>query len=312
MSSGQRAAVSVSSRPSRAGGGRVCGAAPAADALKQHGYVTQSPIAAGAFSTIIRAKQPSSGREVAVKTFMTRARAGKAAADMKDVRQEVDALTRLQPSAHTHIANLLETFEGEYELHAILEYCGGGSVSKFLQAQGHGIGLGERVAASLTAQVGCALAHMHGLSVTHRDIKPDNLIFSDRTHSTVRLVDFGFAALCDGSRRLKTVCGSPAYMAPEIIRHMPYLGPPVDVWALGALLFELLHNKIAFRGETMAQLHARIRKGAHSPFAPETSAKAKGIVKKALTVDVEQRAAASVIARSLIDAFKVRVEAFQG
>ena len=69
--------------------------------------------------------------------------------------------------------------------------------------------------------------------------------------------------------------GLACRMAPELIASKPYLGPPVDVWALGALMYELVHNKIAFRGESMAQLHIRIRKAAHAPFAPETSSKAK-------------------------------------
>ena len=140
------------------------------DSLASYGYVTQSPIAAGAFLQVVRAKHMSSGREVAVKTFATRQRGGKAPADLDSIRAEVAALTVLQPSAHAHIANLVETFENDYELHAILEYCGGGSVQRHLQSQGHGVGLQEGEAAMLAAQVGSALAHMHGLGVTHRDV----------------------------------------------------------------------------------------------------------------------------------------------
>lgn len=275
----------------------------------QRGYAAQSPIAAGAFSTIVRAVHLASRQEVAVKSFLMRAKGGKAAAALKDVNAELEALKLLQPSAHMHIANLLEAFESEHELHAILEYCGGGSVQRHLQGQGHGVGLGERDSAALAAQVGCALAHMHALGVTHRDVKPQNLIFADRSRGAVRLVDFGFAAVTEGTGRLRTVCGSPAYMAPELIANKPYFGPPVDCWALGALLYELVHNKIAFRGESMAQLHIRIRKAAHSPFAPETSSKAKGVIKKALTVDVAERADAATITRSLIDAYHLDVVA---
>jgi tRNA A-37 threonylcarbamoyl transferase component Bud32 len=272
----------------------------ATDVLLQFGYQSESPIASGAFSQVVRARHLSTGKEVAVKTFQTRARGGKAAAALKDVRAELDALTRLQPSAHVHVANLVATFESEHELHAILEYCQGGSLQKHLHAQGHGMGLPELEAFKIACQVACALGHMHALGVAHRDVKPDNLIFADRTRAAVRLVDFGFASCHDG-KRLRTVCGSPAYMAPELIANMPYLGPPVDVWALGALLFELLHNRTAFRGESMAQLHIRIRKGAHTPFGPEASSRAKKIIKKALTVEVQERADAMTIARNLHD-----------
>ena len=79
--------------------------------------------------------------------------------------------------------------ENDHELHAILQYCGGGSVQKYVMGQGHGVGLGDEEAAYLAAQVGCALAHMHGLGVTHRDIKPENVIFTDRTKTRVKIVE---------------------------------------------------------------------------------------------------------------------------
>jgi len=276
--------------------------------LLQHGYKEESPIAAGAFSQVVRARHLSTGKEVAVKTFQTRARGGKAAAVMKDVHAEIESLMRLQPTMHGHVANIIESFESDSELHCILEYCQGGSLQKHLQAQGHAIGLPEVDAFTIACQVACALGHMHALGVAHRDVKPDNLIFNDRSRAMIRLVDFGFATCHDG-RRLRTVCGSPAYMSPELIANKPYIGPPVDVWALGALLYELIHNKTAFRGETMAQLHTRIRKAAHTPFAPETSGRVKVIVKKALVVEVENRADAMTIARALHDVQGVHVAA---
>ena len=91
------------------------------DALVPYGYHTQSPIAAGAFSQVVRARAIKSGLEVAVKTFMTRAKGGKAPPDLDTIRAELDALRLLQPSSHEHIANLVEVHENEYEMHAILQ-----------------------------------------------------------------------------------------------------------------------------------------------------------------------------------------------
>ena len=158
--------------------------------------------------------------------------------------------------------------------------------------------------------MGCALAQMHALGVAHRDIKPDNVIFSNRSKSLVRVVDFGFAnASCRGGNRLRTVCGSPAYMAPELIAGKPYLGPPVDVWALGNFLFELIHNKVAFRGESMTQLNMRIRKANHAPFKADMHAKIKHAVKRALTVDVSERPTAATITKALVDGFRLTIAA---
>ena len=151
---------------------------------------------------------------------------------------------------------------------------------------------------------------MHALGVTHRDIKPDNVIFSNRSRASVRIVDFGFAhAGCKGSTRLRTVCGSPAYMSPELVSGKPYLGPPVDVWALGNFLFELVHNKVAFRAESIAQLNMRIRKANHAPLNPNVSPKLKHAIKRALTVEVAERPDAATIARGLVDGFKLTLAA---
>ena len=74
-------------------------------------------------------------------------------------------------------------------------------------------------------QLATALEHMHGLGVAHRDLKPENVLFTDGSHTKVQLCDFGFALRC-AERRLRTVCGSAQYMAPEL--HAPagdgYLG----------------------------------------------------------------------------------------
>ena len=79
---------------------------------------------------------------------------------------------------------------------------------------------------------------MHSLGVAHRDIKPDNLVFTGGDRTLIKIVDFGFAASWkadSGAKRLRTVLGTPAYMAPELVKKQPYLGPPVDVWALGTV-----------------------------------------------------------------------------
>lgn len=235
---------------------------------------------------------------------MTRPKSGKAPPSLAAMHSELECLRKLQPSAHPNIANLLQTFEGAYELHAILEYARGGSLRRFMASKGHGRGLAEPQAAAIACQICYGLAHMHALGMAHRDVKLENVIFSDKSLTDVKLVDYGFATIHEG-RRCRTQCGSPAYMAPEIVKGTAYLAPPVDVWSLGAVLYELLHNRHAFRGDSMPALNTRIMKGAHMPFDAKLGKPSKAAVRKALTVDADERPPAARVAKLLRDAHHI-------
>ncbi len=94
-----------------------------------------------------------------------------------------------------------------------------------------------------------AVFYLHSeVSVVHRDIKLDNILIEEGTRM-VKLIDFGFSVLTTTpNQRLKVFCGTPSYMAPEITRKMDYEGKPVDIWALGVLLYVMLTGTFPFRG----------------------------------------------------------------
>ena len=89
------------------------------------------------------------------------------------------------------------------------------------------------------------LEYMHRKQVTHRDIKLENIIYDPKTQK-LKLIDFGFC--CLGNQSLQTLyCGTPSYMAPEIVSKTPYCGPPTDVWATGVLMFCLSTGRLPFK-----------------------------------------------------------------
>jgi MAP/microtubule affinity-regulating kinase len=94
-----------------------------------------------------------------------------------------------------------------------------------------------------------AVFYLHSeVSVVHRDIKLDNILIEEGTRM-VKLIDFGFSVLTTTpNQRLKVFCGTPSYMAPEITRKTDYEGKPVDIWALGVLLYVMLTGTFPFRG----------------------------------------------------------------
>lgn len=309
----QRPSTSHQDAEVRSGGG---GSTSTNDPLLPFGYHSLGPIAQGAFSCVVRARHSETREGVAVKTFLMRSKGGRSPPPKESVRMELDCLRLLQPSAHPHIANLIQTHEGQYEIHAILQYCAGGSLQRYLQGRGHGKGMNGEVAAPLLEQISSALAHMHRVGVAHRDVKPGNVVFNETTKETVRLVDFGFATIfrAEGgtSRRLKTQLGTPVYMAPELVRGASYFGPPVDVWAFGCLMYELLHNRVAFRGESHAELNVRIMKGSHNKMAASVSRKCAKLLAKLLNVDANERITAAAAMELIRGTFQLEApeEAF--
>lgn len=88
---------------------------------------------------------------------------------------------------------------------------------------------------------------MHNKNVIHRDIKLENLLINTDTKQ-IKIIDFGFSICALPDQKLKSFCGTPSYMAPEIVSKQEYLGPPVDVWCIGILLYVLMCGNFPFRG----------------------------------------------------------------
>jgi len=111
-------------------------------------------------------------------------------------------------------------------------------------------------------QVAEAVHYMHSRNIVHRDLKLDNILVEEDTRM-VKLIDFGFGVIVDGAQgHLKIFCGTPSYMAPEIVRRSEsYEGKPVDIWALGVLLYVMLTGGLPFRGSNEPELFEKIRLG---------------------------------------------------
>eukprot|EP00908_Phaeocystis_cordata_P024192 Transcript_6664.p1 GENE.Transcript_6664~~Transcript_6664.p1 ORF type:complete len:391 (+),score=139.61 Transcript_6664:279-1451(+) len=290
------------------------------DPLAAHGYSTLGPIASGAFSTVQRAIHRRSGREVAVKGFVKKRHSAltpgeRALGRVSPVEdsvakgtRELEVLRMLAPTAHPNVAHLVEVVESARAIHAVLEYCAGGSLALLLNSRGAGFGLEEGEAAALFAQANGAVAHLHRMGVAHRDVKPANLLFVDGERRHIKLCDFGFAARCTAvsavppevreRRLLRTLCGTPFYQAPELRTQSVngYEGPPVDMWALGAVLYEMLHGRPAFHGETMEVLQLRISKASHARLAAALSTSAKALVRALLQINPATRLGAHAVA----------------
>ena len=95
-------------------------------------------------------------------------------------------------------------------------------------------------------QVVEGINHLHKKNIYHRDIKLENLIIDQK--NLIKIIDFGFAVNCQKTKYLNFFCGTPSYMAPEIVQKKDYLGQSVDIWSIGILLYTILCGVFPFRG----------------------------------------------------------------
>jgi serine/threonine protein kinase len=130
-------------------------------------------------------------------------------------------------------------------------------------------------------------------SVIHRDLKLENIMVDDRNN--IKLIDFGFAVVAEPGQKLRTMCGTPSYMAPELVQRREYNGYATDVWAFGIIAFVMLAGNFPFKGQNEKDLFAKISRGLFR--CPEgTDFDTKRFLNKILVLDPEKRPSAHDIA----------------
>lgn len=128
--------------------------------------------------------------------------------------------------------------------------------------------------------------YCHSKCIAHRDIKLENLLLDHK--GNIKIIDFGFSTCIPNERKIKIFCGTPSYMAPEIVSKKEYAGPPADIWALGVLLYALLNGCFPYRGQTDAELYKKICR-ADCFMYDHMSSLAKNILKRIFRVDADDR-----------------------
>jgi WD40 repeat protein len=205
------------------------------------GYQILAELGRGGMGVVYLARQTGLNRLVALKMILHGGHAG--TADLARFRMEAEAIARLQ---HAHIVAVYEVGEHDGKPFFSLEFCSGGSLDRKLT----GTPFDPREAANLVRTLAAAMQAAHEAHVIHRDLKPANVLLA--ADGTPKITDFGLAKRLDeqGLTHTGDVMGTPSYMAPEQAQGKKDVGPAADVYALGAILYELLTGRPPFRAAT--------------------------------------------------------------
>ncbi|MBA0802424.1 hypothetical protein Gohar_012716, partial [Gossypium harknessii] len=219
-------------------------------------YILGPRIGSGSFAVVWRSRHRQHGLEVAVKEIDKKLLSSKVS---ESLLKEISILSTIN---HPNIIQLFEAIETEDRIFLVLEYCDGGDLAAYIQRYGK---VSEEVARHLMRQLAAGLQVLQEKHLIHRDLKPQNLLLTKGSTSQLKIGDFGFARSLTPENLADTLCGSPLYMAPEIIQNKKY-DAKADLWSVGAILFQLVTGKPPFDGNNQLQLFQNILRSTELQF----------------------------------------------
>ncbi|KAJ5107785.1 hypothetical protein N7456_004460 [Penicillium angulare] len=188
---------------------------------------------------------------------------------VEHVRNERKSLAAIVD--HPFITTLIASFSDEQSLYMLLDFCPGGEIFTYLRRQRR---FDEETSRIYAAEITMTIEFLHDVhGIAYRDLKPENILLDADGH--IKLVDFGFAKQVD-NRETYTLCGTPEYLAPEVIHNSGH-GLAVDWWALGILIYEFLVGQPPFWDQNPMRIYEQIVEG-HLRFPPNMPPAAQNIV----------------------------------
>lgn len=146
---------------------------------------------------------------------------------------------------HKNVVKLYEVIKTETHLWMVMEYCRGNELYYYIYEKRK---LDYEVCQKLFYQIADAMRYVHSLNLAHRDLKLENILMADKKRTVIKLTDFGFVREFNPYKRLflSTMCGTTAYMAPEVLKNEKYSGFAIDVWSMGIILYAMIYGELPF------------------------------------------------------------------
>ncbi|MCO5567589.1 hypothetical protein L7F22_021283 [Adiantum nelumboides] len=235
----------------------------------------------GNFAKVKHARNVETGKHVAIK-ILDKAKIYKEKM-VEQIKREISTMKR---ASHPNVVQLYEVMASKTKIYFVLEYVNGGELFNKINREKR---LKEDEARKYFQQLINAVDYCHSRGVYHRDLKPENLLLD--SHGNLRISDFGLSALphqCREDGLLHTTCGTPNYVAPEVIVNRGYDGAKADLWSCGVILYVLMAGYLPFDDKNLLNLYKKIYKGEFS-FPDWFSSGAKRLIAKILTPNPKHR-----------------------
>uniref|UniRef100_A0A8C8XGT4 calcium/calmodulin-dependent protein kinase n=2 Tax=Felidae TaxID=9681 RepID=A0A8C8XGT4_PANLE len=236
----------------------------------------------GAFSEVVLAEEKASGRLFAVKCIPKKALKGKESS----IENEIAVLRKIK---HENIVALEDIYESPNHLYLVMQLVSGGELFDRIVEKGF---YTEKDASTLIRQVLDAVYYLHRMGIVHRDLKPENLLYySQDEESKIMISDFGLSKMEGKGDVMSTACGTPGYVAPEVLAQKPY-SKAVDCWSIGVIAYILLCGYPPFYDENDSKLFEQILKAEYefdSPYWDDISDSAKDFIRNLMEKDPNKR-----------------------
>eukprot|EP01113_Clastostelium_recurvatum_P043895 TRINITY_DN7337_c0_g1_i1.p1 TRINITY_DN7337_c0_g1~~TRINITY_DN7337_c0_g1_i1.p1 ORF type:complete len:639 (+),score=162.20 TRINITY_DN7337_c0_g1_i1:1685-3601(+) len=248
-------------------------------------YVYVEPrIGTGSFAEVYKGLHRVTGQVVAIKIVDL----DRLSRNNSKLKRHLEFEIRImQGLDHPNIVRLYDVIQpSERHIVLVLEYCAGGDFSRYIRRHRR---LTESRAQTFMSQLADGLKFLRQKDIIHRDLKPQNLLLSDHANPTLKIADFGFARFIEAQSLADTLCGSPLYMAPEILKLQNYT-IKADLWSVGIILFEMLSGTSPFDCKTPYELLQMIeKKPIHFPDSIPVSAECLDLIYGLLQKDPTMR-----------------------
>ncbi|XP_073149491.1 CBL-interacting protein kinase 2-like [Henckelia pumila] len=240
----------------------------------------------GTFAKVYHARNLKTNMSVAVK-IVDKEKVYKAGM-IDQIKREISVMRLVN---HPHIVQLYEVMASKTKIFFVMEYVKGGELFNKV-AKGK---LKDDAARKYFQQLISAVDFCHSRGVYHRDLKPENLLLDE--NGNLKVSDFGLSALAESKRQdglLHTTCGTPAYVAPEVINRRGYDGSKADIWSCGVILYVLLAGYLPFHDSNLMEMYKKIGK-AEFKFPNWISPDVRKLISKMLDPDPNTRISMSKI-----------------